>query len=55
VHYTDLETDKGRELLQLVIFGEEDGSVNFSVHQDGGRPSTGIPEVPDTETRLDGI
>jgi hypothetical protein len=25
--------------------------VNLSVHQDGGRPSTGIPEILDTEAR----
>jgi hypothetical protein len=27
-------------------------AVNLSVHQDGRRPSTGIPEILDTETSI---
>jgi hypothetical protein len=30
-------------------------AVNLSVHQDGGRPSTGIPEILDTEVSVDEI
>jgi hypothetical protein len=27
-------------------------AVNFSVHEDGGRPSAGIPEILDTEASI---
>jgi hypothetical protein len=38
-----------REVEQLQLVRKTNSAENWSVHQDGGHPSTGIPEILDIE------
>jgi hypothetical protein len=41
-----------RPRVCAVLDETSEQAVDLSVHQDGGRPSTGIPEILDTETSI---
>jgi hypothetical protein len=41
-----------RPRLSAVLFETRKQAVNLSVHQDGGRPSSGIPEILETEASI---
>jgi hypothetical protein len=41
-----------RPRVCAVLYDTSKQAVNLSVHQDGGRPSTGIPEILKTVARI---
>jgi hypothetical protein len=44
------EKSVARPRLSAVLFQTRKEAVNLCVHQDGGHPSIGIPEILETET-----